>query len=172
MNDRHQDNDSQGSQCHLTSEKKPEFQFIDETGNELHTINDCDFAFSARTEPVDLSAHMQHIHENNGLAAPIQLPKERQIRLVQQLQRAPSKDADYTVRRAKFQAGQLRLLLSVPLQEGKHQFWWNPDTEKNCAEIAEKVLGRNSKIRCVGSPLKFSSNRCIWNVESLARYKS
>ena len=145
--------DSKESDCHVASDDH--FQFIDENGFEMNCTDD-DFVFSAQTDPVDLRNHQQNLAVNNGLAAPEPLSHEIQIRLLNRLQQAPLDQASYLVDRAKFQAGQLRLLLSVSLKDSIFKFWWDPQSYRSCGQIVEKVLSDNSKVRCLGSPLKFA----------------
>lgn len=154
---------SQESQCHM-SQEETKFEFIDETGEKIHSNVD-DFVFAAMAQPVDVTSHQQNLVKNNGLAAPVPLSKDQQCRLLERLQKAPSKDEGYSVDKAKFQTGQLRLLLSLPIEhskEGKctknHKFWWDPLCDQNGHQIVEKVLGKDSKVKCLGSLEKFTKS--------------
>ena len=169
MNDKGQESTDNGEeQCNLASASHDtdssssssacKFDFVDETGQILDCTDDSDLVFSAQTTPVDLSPHKQNLEVNNGFAAPMQLSKDCQIRLVKKLQNAPAGDATYSVLKLKWQAGQLRVLLSVPLKDTEFTFWWDPHSEQSCPDIVEKMLAESQKgkLRCTGSPDKFA----------------
>ena len=126
--------------------------FTDESGRELNCF-DNQVMILGNTESVDISGHLANANANNGFAAPCQLNSVQQERLLAALENAPTA-SEVEVTRARFKAGTLQLLVSMPMTKGKYQYWWSPDLYPDSLPIVENVLG-NQLLMCTGSPNKF-----------------
>ena len=129
-----------------------DYQITDERGMPVEAPTD--IVYLAQSQPVELTSHAENLSHNHSLAVPCPLTDKQQCNLVTALENAPSAQAEYTIVKARFKAGNLQLLLSLPVGTSTFKFWWDPQNDENCPRIVELVLS-NRKIPCTGSPGRF-----------------
>ncbi|XP_064651976.1 uncharacterized protein LOC135502801 [Lineus longissimus] len=126
-------------------------RFMDENGKALDNIGN-HVMHTCKTEPVDLAKHMQFAEVNNGFAAPCELSSAQQGKLLAALENAPS-ESEVSISRARFKAGNLQVLVSIPLNNGDYRYWWSPQWYPDSLPIVENVLS-NQLLMCTGTPRK------------------
>lgn len=133
--------------------------FTDENGKQLPSVTAEQVSCLCQTDAADLTPHLDNVSENSGLAVPFVLNQrqlEQQLQLVMQ---APS-DGYMEIHRARFKAGNLQILTSVPIKNADtgtetspYKFWLHIDKYPELATVGEQVL-LDKKIPVCGTPKK------------------
>ena len=140
-------------------EKSKTAVFTDENGKELPVVTAGQVACLCQADSVDLTPCLDNVSGNSGLAVPYELNQrqlEQQLQLVMQ---APT-DEYMHIHRARFKAGDLQVLASVPTKKtdtstktSPFKFWLNIDRYPELEKLGEEIL-LVRRIPVCGTPKK------------------
>ncbi|KAJ8038848.1 hypothetical protein HOLleu_16398 [Holothuria leucospilota] len=133
-------------------------EFTDERGNSLPTLTREQVMCVRQSESVELEDYINCLSVNNGLAVPYPISRDQLEKQFNLIVESPT-DNEMTIRRARFQAGKLQVLLSFAMtsKDGKNQtcyFWWNIETYPESKDIVTSIL-TDRRIQLSGTPQRF-----------------